>query len=61
MLRIENPADGSLIRELPEDDAASIAAKYSAARAAQTRLGGAADRGAHRGAAGLQGPGRRAS
>ena len=34
-MRIENPADGSLIRELPEDDAASIAAKYSAARAAQ--------------------------
>jgi acyl-CoA reductase-like NAD-dependent aldehyde dehydrogenase len=35
MLRVSNPADGSLIRELPEDSAASIAAKYGAARAAQ--------------------------
>ncbi len=35
MLRVSNPADGSLIRELPEDSAASIAAKCAAARAAQ--------------------------
>jgi acyl-CoA reductase-like NAD-dependent aldehyde dehydrogenase len=35
MLSIHNPADGKLIRELPEDDATSIAAKYAAARAAQ--------------------------
>ncbi len=35
MLKIINPADGSLITELPEDTATSVAAKYAAARAAQ--------------------------
>ncbi len=35
MLRISNPADDSLISELPEDTSASIATKYRAARVAQ--------------------------
>jgi len=35
MLRITNPADGSIIRELAEDDAQASAAKYQRARAAQ--------------------------
>ncbi len=35
MLRISNPADGSLISELAEDTPASIAARYRAARSAQ--------------------------
>ncbi|HET9061665.1 MAG TPA: aldehyde dehydrogenase family protein [Candidatus Binatia bacterium] len=35
MLRISNPANGSLIREIPDDSAASVAAKYRAARGAQ--------------------------
>jgi acyl-CoA reductase-like NAD-dependent aldehyde dehydrogenase len=35
MLKAMNPATGALIRELPEDDEASIAAKARAARAAQ--------------------------
>ena len=35
MLTVRNPATGSTIAELPQDDAQSIAAKYSAARAAQ--------------------------
>ena len=35
MLKVMNPATGSLIQELPEDDAASIAAKAAAARGAQ--------------------------
>ena len=35
VLQIHNPADGSLIRELPADDAASVAAKVATARAAQ--------------------------
>ena len=34
-LTIHNPADGSLITQLPADDAASVAAKAQAARAAQ--------------------------
>ena len=34
-MRIVNPADGSLVHELPEDTAEAIAAKYAAARAAQ--------------------------
>ena len=34
-LAIHNPADGSLITELPADDAASVATKAGAARAAQ--------------------------
>ena len=34
-MRIFNPADGSLIRELAEDDAQAVAAKYARARAAQ--------------------------
>jgi len=34
MLRISNPADGTLIRELPEDTVTAIAAKCRAARAA---------------------------
>ncbi len=37
MLTITNPADGSLIRELPSDDAASVAARALGARAAQAR------------------------
>jgi acyl-CoA reductase-like NAD-dependent aldehyde dehydrogenase len=35
MLRITNPADGSVIAELPEDTHESVVAKYRAARAAQ--------------------------
>jgi acyl-CoA reductase-like NAD-dependent aldehyde dehydrogenase len=35
MLRITNPADGSVIRELAENDAQAVAAKYARARAAQ--------------------------
>ena len=35
MLKIQNPANGRTIAELPADDAAAIAAKYRAARAAQ--------------------------
>ncbi|MFM2069377.1 MAG: hypothetical protein RLZZ584_4286, partial [Pseudomonadota bacterium] len=35
-LAIHNPATGALITELPADDAASVAAKYAAARAAQS-------------------------
>jgi acyl-CoA reductase-like NAD-dependent aldehyde dehydrogenase len=35
MLKISNPANGQTIAELPDDDAAAIAAKYRAARAAQ--------------------------
>ncbi len=35
MLRITNPANGATIAELPDDDAAAIAGKYRAARAAQ--------------------------
>lgn len=35
MLTITNPADGSTVTQLPEDTAASVAAKYSGARAAQ--------------------------
>jgi len=35
MLRVINPADGSLLREVAEDDAADIAAKFAAARASQ--------------------------
>jgi acyl-CoA reductase-like NAD-dependent aldehyde dehydrogenase len=35
MLRITNPADGTLIRELPEDTVTAVAAKCRAARAAQ--------------------------
>ncbi len=35
MLKITNPANGQTIAELPDDDAAAIAAKYRAARAAQ--------------------------
>ena len=34
-VNISNPADGSLIRELAEDDAQAVAAKYAAARKAQ--------------------------
>jgi acyl-CoA reductase-like NAD-dependent aldehyde dehydrogenase len=34
-LAVHNPATGELIAELPADDAASVAAKYAAARAAQ--------------------------
>ena len=34
-MKILNPADGSLIRELAEDDAQTVAAKYARARAAQ--------------------------
>ncbi|MBI3373308.1 MAG: aldehyde dehydrogenase family protein [Betaproteobacteria bacterium] len=34
-MKIVNPADGSLLRELPDDAAETIAAKYAAARAAQ--------------------------
>ena len=34
-MNILNPADGSLIRELAEDDAQAVAAKYARARAAQ--------------------------
>ena len=34
-MKIANPADGSLIRELAEDDAHAVAAKYARARAAQ--------------------------
>jgi len=34
-VKILNPADGSLIRELAEDDAQAVAAKYARARAAQ--------------------------
>ena len=34
-MKILNPADGSVIREIPEDDVAAIARKYSKARAAQ--------------------------
>jgi acyl-CoA reductase-like NAD-dependent aldehyde dehydrogenase len=34
-VKILNPADGSLIRELAEDDAQTVAAKYARARAAQ--------------------------
>ncbi|MEO8143238.1 MAG: aldehyde dehydrogenase family protein, partial [Betaproteobacteria bacterium] len=34
-MKILNPADGSLLRELAEDDANSVAAKYARARAAQ--------------------------
>ncbi len=34
-MKIFNPADGSLIRELAEDDAQAVAAKYARARAAQ--------------------------
>ena len=34
-MKILNPADGSLLRELAEDDAKSVAAKYARARAAQ--------------------------
>src|SRR5688572_18901900 len=36
-LRIENPATGERIGELPADDAASVAAKVATARAAQPR------------------------
>jgi acyl-CoA reductase-like NAD-dependent aldehyde dehydrogenase len=35
MLRITNPADNSLVAELPEDNSQSVAAKYARARAAQ--------------------------
>jgi acyl-CoA reductase-like NAD-dependent aldehyde dehydrogenase len=35
MLRIHNPATGAVIKEVPEDTAESIAAKYKQARAAQ--------------------------
>ena len=35
MLRISNPADSTLIRELTEDDAQAVAAKYARAHAAQ--------------------------
>ena len=35
MLKINNPADGSLVREVPEDSPASIVEKYQRARAAQ--------------------------
>ena len=35
MLTIKNPATGDAVAELEEDDAASISAKYTAARAAQ--------------------------
>jgi len=35
MLIIQNPANGSIITQLPEDDAQSISAKYLAARKAQ--------------------------
>ena len=35
MLKIHNPATGALVAELPADDAAAIAAKAAAARAAQ--------------------------
>ncbi len=35
MLKISNPANGRTIAELPDDDAAAIAAKYRAASAAQ--------------------------
>ena len=35
MLKIHNPANGALVAELPADDAASIARKATAARAAQ--------------------------
>ncbi len=34
-MKIINPADGSLVRELAEDDAAAVAEKYRRARAAQ--------------------------
>ena len=34
-MQIFNPADGTLIKELAEDDAGSVAAKYARARAAQ--------------------------
>ena len=34
-MKIANPADGSLIRELAEDDAQAVAAKFARARAAQ--------------------------
>ena len=34
-LAVHNPATGELITTLPADDAASVAAKYQAARAAQ--------------------------
>ena len=34
-MKILNPADGTLIRELAEDDAQAVAAKYARARAAQ--------------------------
>ena len=35
MLKITNPADGSLVTELPEDTADTVAARYMAARKAQ--------------------------
>jgi acyl-CoA reductase-like NAD-dependent aldehyde dehydrogenase len=35
MLKVFNPATGQLLKELPEDDAAGIAAKFKAAQAAQ--------------------------
>lgn len=34
-MKIFNPADGSLVRELPEDATETVAARYAAARAAQ--------------------------
>ena len=60
MLRITNPADDSLIRELAEDDAASIAAKYRAARAAQAGWAARTHDRSHRSAARLQGARRKA-
>jgi len=42
LLQITNPADGTLVRELAEDDARSIAAKYQRARAAQPAWAAAA-------------------
>ena len=36
-LRIENPANGERLAEIPADDDASVAAKAAAARAAQPR------------------------
>jgi acyl-CoA reductase-like NAD-dependent aldehyde dehydrogenase len=41
-MKILNPADGTLIRELAEDDASAVAAKYARARAAQPAWAAAA-------------------
>ncbi len=51
MLTVRNPASGETVAELPQDDAQSIAAKYSAARAAQPAWAATPSAGAHRHAA----------